>query len=488
MRKPISPQGRLDRPEIGLVPLNLECRDEIIPILAGLQAVYSDNALCNSILELVVSDVNSNSRTDRGREGMGYWPILVLSAVRLGCGLSWDKLQDLAEQHRALRHIMGIGDWEYQSFDWRCIRDNVCLLQPETLSRIALLVAKAGHRLFPDAPKDVRADTFVVETNIHYPTESSLIRDGILKIIPLAMMLAELMQQPGWRQHEHLTKKARRLDHAIDQICAKKATGYKERRKRPYQKLLRIAQTIMGRARELISLAWTPEWMAQAGALANEIEGYIDLTERVCDNARRRIFLGETVPNEEKIFSIFEPHTQLYKRGKAGKEVQFGRLVMVYEDAAGFIVHHYVLPREARDPDVVVGQTRITQERLDGKIESVSFDRGFHSPENQLELLKIVRHPCLPTRGSVQSVEQDRNATIEFRQSRQRHPGIESAIGALQAGNGLGRCVDRTEKGFERYIGMAVLGRNLHVFGKLVIARQAPQSDAAHSERKPLAA
>lgn len=488
MRKLISPQGRLDRPDIGIVPLNLECRDEIVPILAGLQAIYRDNTLCNSILELVVRDVNSDSRADRGREGLGYWPILVLSSVRLGCGLDWDKLQDLAEQHRALRHIMGIGDWEHQGFDWRCIRDNVCLLQPETLSRIALLVAKAGHRLIPEAPKHVRADTFVVETNIHYPTESSVIRDGIWKIIPLAMLLAEAMQQPGWRQHEHLKKEARRLDHVIDRICAKKTTGYKERRKRPYHKLLRIAKTIVGRARELISLARTPEWMAQLGALANEIEGYIELTNRVCDNTRRRIFLDETVPNAEKVFSIFEPHTQLYKRGKAGKEVQFGRLVMMYEDAAGFIVHQYVLPREARDPDVVVGQTRIAQERLDGKIETVSFDRGFHSPDNQLELLKIVKHPCLPKRGSVQAVEQDRNAGVEFREARQRHPGIESAIGALQAGNGLERCVDRTEKGFKRYIGLAVLGRNLHVFGKLVIARQAPRSEAAHSKRQPLAA
>ena len=138
MRKPFSTQARLDCATIGEVQLNLKCRDEIVPVLAGLRHIYSQPQLRDQILGLVAADVNKRSRKDRGREGLDYWHIIVLAAVRLGCDLDYDKLQDLAEQHRAMRHIMGIGDWQEQiDFNWRRIRDNICLLKPGTIEAIS---------------------------------------------------------------------------------------------------------------------------------------------------------------------------------------------------------------------------------------------------------------------------------------------------------------------------------------------------------------
>ena len=92
--------------------------------------------------------------------------------------------------------------------------------------------------------------------------------------------------------------------------------------------------------------------------------------------------------------------------------------------------------------------------RLNGRIRRASFDRGFHSPENQRELVKLVEQPCLPKPGHVQAQRQEQEATVEFRQARRRHPGIESAIGALQSGNGLDRCRDKTFGGYCRYVGL----------------------------------
>ena len=109
MRKAFSDQQRLDCRGVLGVELNLDCRDEIVPILRALQHVYSRPKVRQEILDLIAQDVNRDARQDRGREGMDYWQILVLAAVRLGCNLDYDKLQDLAEQHAALRHIMGIG-------------------------------------------------------------------------------------------------------------------------------------------------------------------------------------------------------------------------------------------------------------------------------------------------------------------------------------------------------------------------------------------
>ena len=157
--------------------------------------------------------------------------------------------------------------------------------------------------------------------------------------------------------------------------------------------------------------------------------------------------------------------------------------VMIYEDAAGFVVQHQVMPRNAQDQDVVVGQTRRLQDRLNGQIEEASFDRGFHSPENQEQLAEIIKHPCLPKPGTKQSVEQETTATIQFHQSRRRHSGIESAIGAMQSGNGLDRCRDRAELGFERYVALGILGRNLHTLGKMLIAQEDEFANAAYSKR-----
>ena len=104
----------------------------------------------------------------------------VLGAVRLGCNFDYDRLQNLAEEHRSLRQVMGIGGWcDDQTFDWRCLRDNICLLSPDTIERVNHLIVAEGHRLVPEAAETVRGDSFVPATNIHYPTDSSLIGDGL---------------------------------------------------------------------------------------------------------------------------------------------------------------------------------------------------------------------------------------------------------------------------------------------------------------------
>jgi hypothetical protein len=472
------------------VRLNLDCRDEIVPILKALQHIYSLPKLRDSILSAIARDVNGTSNAKRGRQGMDYWQILVLAAVRLGCNLDYDKLQDLAEQHRALRQIMGIGDWDQQiTFDWRRIRDNVTLIRQETIQQINQLILAEGHQLVPEAPETVRADSFVVETNIHYPTESTLIRDGLRKVLGLCATLASLVGVGSWRQHKHLYKKAKTLVRQIDRIAARKGADYQQRLKRPYRELLDLAQTITSRAEKLRKKVQRRTAAdAEILALDAELQVFLERTLHVCGTARRRVLQGENVPNRDKLFSIFEPHTQLYKRGKAGEPIQFGRQVLIFEDGAGFVSQAYLLPRDADDRDVVVEQTRILQQRLGARIRQASFDRGFHSPENQRQLAEIIAHPCLPMPGSHQAQEQAGEASVEFRQARQRHPGIESAIGALQAGNGLVRCRDRTEAGLARYIQLAMLGRNLHVLGKILIAGEDATCQAARSRRKKAAA
>jgi transposase, IS5 family len=410
-------------------------------------------------------------------------------------GRDQHKLQDLAENHRSLRQIMGIGDWQEEvDFDWRRIEDNVLKLRPETLKKINDLVVKAGHALEPKAIAAVRGDSFVVETNIHYPTESTLIGDGLRKILPLAAELAAENGLEGWRQQKHLLRKVRKLVRAIGRASRSKSGGA-DRLKPGYQELLALAEDLLARARRLLGelafvvpkAALTVDQLKSAvvpGQRKKLLFHYVSLTAKVCSNARRRVLEGETVANAEKIFSIFEPHTELIKRGKQPVPIQYGHNVLVIEDAVGFLVEYRVVDNGVLDQDLVVPVMRQVQERYQGKIKSASFDRAFHTPENQRELAAIVRTPCIPCKGAEKGRQQEKEATVAFRKARQNHPGVESAIGALQSGNGQKRCRDRSKRGFERYVALGILGRNLQTLGKLLLARDAADCQAAKTKRK----
>jgi len=206
MRTAYSPQLRLDSIPVEKIELNFDYRDSIIPVLKALQHIYSDKQLSDRIVQLIGDDVSQGARTDTGRTGMDYWHICVLIAVRLGCDFTYDQLVDLAENHRNLRAIMGLGDCDETGFHHKTIRNNFCLIRPQTIEQISQAIVGQGHQLQPDAMEKVRADSFVMETNIHYPTESSLLYDGLRRIISLCVMLAAEHNVQGWRQHDHLLK------------------------------------------------------------------------------------------------------------------------------------------------------------------------------------------------------------------------------------------------------------------------------------------
>ena len=158
--------------------------------------------------------------------------------------------------------------------------------------------------------------------------------------------------------------------------------------------------------------------------------------------------------------------------------------MLVIEDAVGFVVDYRVVDNGVLDQDLVVPVMKKLQKRFDGKIKSASFDRAFHTPENQQDLAEIVRTPCIAAKGQEKGRQQQKEGTVAFRKARQHHPGVESAIGALQAGNGLKRCRDRSKRGYERYVALGILGRNLQTLGKLLLAQDQADCQAAKSKRK----
>jgi transposase, IS5 family len=196
---------------------------------------------------------------------------------------------------------------------------------------------------------------------------------------------------------------------------------------------------------------------------------------RQIDQIRRRVILGERIPHEEKVFSIFEPHTEWISKGKAGVPVELGLRVCIVEDQHRFILHHRVMLKES-DEDIALEMVRQTKIRFP-KLRSMSFDKGYHSKENQEALKKELPLIVLPRKGRLSAVMKQEEAAEPFVYHRRKHSAVESAINALEV-HGLDRCPDRGLVGFRRYVALAVLARNIHRLG--AVLKEKAQS---HTER-----
>lgn len=184
--------------------------------------------------------------------------------------------------------------------------------------------------------------------------------------------------------------------------------------------------------------------------------------ERQIDQIHRRVILGEKIPHSEKVFSIFEEHTERISKGKAGVPVELGLKVCVLEDQYGFILHHRVMEHET-DDQIAIPMIKDCKNNF-SDLTSCSFDKGFHSPKNQKGLQEYLDTVILPRKGKLSLKAQDWEYSPEFIEARHQHSAVESAINALEV-HGLDRCPDHGINGFKRYISLAVLGRNIQQLG-----------------------
>jgi hypothetical protein len=244
--------------------------------------------------------------------------------------------------------------------------------------------------------------------------------------------------------------------------------------KDPVKKEKRLSQIIQAHrdyvdlARRLVAKSETtlattvvdPDWTVPIKAL--EIKGFIDHAQRQIDQIERRVIGGETIAHEEKVFSIFQPHTEWISKGKAGVPVELGLKVCVVEDTQGYLLHHQVMQRQT-DEQIVIGLIRETQARY-SNLSVCSFDKGFHSPGNQIELAKLLDRVVLPKKGRCNKRELARQSSEAFKASRRKHSAVESGINALEV-HGLDRCLDHGLDGFKRYVALAVVARNIQKLG-----------------------
>jgi hypothetical protein len=289
------------------------------------------------------------------------------------------------------------------------------------------------------------------------------------KTIEVCAHFCEEQDLTDWRQSAHnirklkkLYRRAQRIKHSTSKDAAKReARG--EEIKEVHRGYLEQAEAYLRRAREtrmmlVIGCGVLP-------ALLTDLDTYIAHAERQIEQIRRRVIFGQTIPHEEKVFSIFEPHTEWISKGKAGVPVELGLRVCVLEDQHRFILHHQVMEKVS-DEHVAVAMVEETRKRFP-LLASVSMDKGFHSRANQRDLAALLDRVVVPKKGKLSAADTERESHPEFVRLRRRHSAVESAINALEV-HGLDRCRDHGIRGFKRYVALAVVARNIQRIGAIL--------------------
>ena len=464
MRQVQDPQLTLGSVGIEEIRLDPKSRDDIPAILLGLQHLYADEDLRARLFALLEEQLCPGVDLTVGRPGLELWKIVVMGVVKQGLGCDFDRLHELVNQHLTLRKFLGHATgWDEASYEYQTVVDNVCLLRPELLAAIGQLVVESGHRVAkkkPGEPLRGRCDTFVVETDVHYPTDVSLLWDAMRCLLRTTGRAATRHGLRGWRQWRHLSRDVRTRFHRVRttrraQAQPERVTAYLER-----------CRALMARAEATLGeLAATGD----APVACVQIEAYLGHARRQIDQVDRRLLRGETIPHEEKVFSIFEEHTRWCQKGKAGRPVELGVPVCVLEDQHGFLLHHEIL-WQGGDTDIAVPMIEAAQARF-ADLRACSFDRGFHSPANRLRLDALLEHNVLPRMGRLAKADRARETDPAFVAARRQHPAVESAIHNLEH-RGLDRVRAYGADGFARVVALSVLALNFHRLGLLLRRRE----------------
>lgn len=228
---------------------------------------------------------------------------------------------------------------------------------------------------------------------------------------------------------------------------------------------LKYSLTIIGKAELTLSLI--TKHQPDEARLEN-LRYYITHARRQTNLIYRRVIDHEQIPHAEKVFSLFEPHTEWISKGKVGVPVELGLRVCVLQDQFGFTLHHLVMQKQT-DDQVTVPMAAGAKERFPG-LTQVSYDKGFWSPDNLEKLEVLLDRPVLPKKGKLSAVDKKREQHPEFVRAKRKHSAVESDINSLES-HGLDKCPDKGIDAFKRYVALAVVASNLNRLGKILLER-----------------
>ena len=472
MRKRFEQQTQLGRLLIQDTPITTAKRTGALPKLcAALKEIFVTPKWNEKVFEILEKKIlSANNHT--GRRGMDLWQLFVLSQVRLCQNISYDDLHHVANNDLLIRQLLGIEatiGFERPTISYQNIIDNVGLLHDKTVRELNEIIVDFGHGVFKKKEEEalrLKTDSFVVESNVHFPTDYNLLWGSARKCLDMIFKLVDKHNVPGWRKLKNWNSRLKNDMRALGKACGSGGKGKEERVKKAAESYLLKANTLLNKIKkEKPSFAiYSPS----DALILMELERFMTLLEKHIDLVERRTLKGETIRHEEKVFSIFEDYTELIKKGKRSPSVEFGKNTTITTDQYHLIVDYKVM-EHTTDSQIV--EELVKSITCKHTVDSWSFDKGFWSPTNKEVLSENVATVVLPKKGKCSRVESEEEKRSIFKKLRHRHSAVESNINELEH-RGLDRCPDKGYEHFKRYVGLAVGAYNLKKIGERLIEQE----------------
>jgi IS5 family transposase len=311
----------------------------------------------------------------------------------------------------------------------------------------------------------LKTDSFVVESNVHFPTDYNLLWDSARKCLDIVeKLLKKYPEVQGWRKKGDWYRQLKNSMRAVGKASSSGGKGKEQRVKQTVRYYLSKARTLQDKLER--SKEDFPTRDKMDAALHLLLDHYMNYLASFIDLLDRRVLKGEQIPHEEKIFSIFEEYTEWIKKGKLRPNVELGKKLAITTDQYNLIVDYRIMENQS-DSEMVKPIAEELVSRYD--IRSWSFDKGYWHKENKALLESHVDKVIMPKKGKCNKLEQAEENHRSFKLLRNKHSAVESNINELE-NRGLDRCPDRGYNHFKRYVGLAVTAYNLRRIGQEVIA------------------
>jgi hypothetical protein len=473
MRNRFEQQYSIGQRLIKDTPINPKRKDKLEELIAALKAIYC-NPEYNQRLFGILERHLLKDKMKTGRKGMDLWCIFVLSQVRLCLNMDYGWVYNLANNHLSIRWLMGV-ETEYgfkrTEFSYQNIYDNVTLLDDEMVKEINSLVLEFGHgQVFKKketAALRLKTDSFVVESNVHFPTDYNLLWDSARKCIEtVCVFLGKYKNLQGWRKIKSWKYELKGLMRELGKSTASGGKGKEQREAKAARSYINKATALYAKLEK--ELPQLPIVDDRDLVLVVSLEYFMQLLLKHIDLVTRRIIKGETIPHEEKMFSIFETYTEWIKKGKSRPSVELGKKLSITTDQFDLIVDYQIMEHE-QDRDIVIALADRLLSKY--KVGSWSFDKGYWGKENkqllQLEVPKVI----MPKLGKRNKQEEAEETGRPFKRLKNKHSAIESNINELEH-RGLDRCPDRGYPHFKNYIALGICAYNLKKMGAKLLEEE----------------
>ena len=446
--------------------------------------VLGDEALVATVYEaLAKRRPNSRNRGRLATPAEVVVRLLVLKHVR---NWSYGVLEREVRANLVYRNFTRVGAAKMP--DAKTMGSWVRALGPRAIKQIHERIIQIAHSKEVVEGRRMRVDTTVTETNIHYPTDSSLLGDGVRVLTRVMKKITEITNKVGAKLRDRSRSVKRRVLNIARAARAKGAPNQGKLQEN-YRKLLASTSRVVGQARQFskeivdgIKHAKSPLKQLALEGLRQQIDTMVPLVKQVMKQTRARIFHGDT-RSEGKIFSLFEPSTEIIRKGKAAKPNEFGKMVKLQEAENQIVIDYEVYDQRPNDADLLVPAIELHQATLGRTPHLVAADAAFYSNQNEkVAKARGVKRVCVPNR-STKSAERKREQKKRwFRNGQRWRTGCEGRISVSKRRHGLNRCRYKGDEGMKRWVGFGVIADNLINIGGTLAKRSAANKLTAQSK------